>query len=122
MAYHSFISLENEGLITLLQKFVNIATRLGRFEEMLFTVETLSPHLLKKTAKVKKTLKSDLIKPQDAELQAFKECKDTASDPNPLAFWRCNKKRFLMLAKLQKNYLQRNVRAHNLKETFHSLV
>ena len=47
--YHSFNSLENDGLVTLLQTFANTAAKHRRFDvKHALYAETLSPHFAKK--------------------------------------------------------------------------
>ena len=66
--YHRFNFLENEGMITLLQTFVDIYSRRSGFDvrDVLYGRNTIST-FAKKAAKVMKTLKGDLIESQEAE-------------------------------------------------------
>ena len=67
--YHSFNSLENNGLNTLIQTFVNIAGKYGVFEvkDLLYSKNTISSFFREKAAEIKKSLKLTLVEPLEAE-------------------------------------------------------
>ena len=67
--YHSFNSLENDDLNTLIQTFVNIAGKYGVFEvkDLLYSRNTISLFSREKVAEIKKSLKLTLVEPLEAE-------------------------------------------------------
>ena len=66
---HSFNSLENDGLITLLQQLVNIAGKHGCFyvKDVLYGRQTISSFCKEKAAEIKESLRCVLTEPQEAE-------------------------------------------------------
>ena len=67
--YHSFNSSKNEGLITLLQTFVNIVIKDDPFDmrDVLYTRNGISTFPKEKAAKVKLTSKDDLVEFQESK-------------------------------------------------------
>ena len=67
--YHSFNSLENDGLVTLLQTFANTAAKHGRFDvkHTLYGRNTISSFCKEKVVEVKDSLRLKLQEPQEAE-------------------------------------------------------
>ena len=67
--YHSFNSLENDRLNTLIQTFVNITGKYGVFEvkDLLCNRNTISLFSREKPAEIKKSLKLNLVEPLEAE-------------------------------------------------------
>ena len=67
--YHSFNSLENDGLNTLIQTYVNIAEKYGVFEvkDLLYSRNTISSFSREKAAEIKKSLMLTLVEPLEAE-------------------------------------------------------
>ena len=65
---HSFNSLENHGLITLLQQLVNIAGKLRSFDvkDVLYGRKTISSFCKEKAAEIKESLRCVLTEPQEA--------------------------------------------------------
>ena len=66
--YHSFNSLKNDSLNTLIQTFVNIAGKYGVFEvkDLLYSRNTISSFSREKAAEIKKSLKLTLVEPLKA--------------------------------------------------------
>ena len=67
--HHSFKSLENEGLHSLLQTMVNIAAKHGRFDvkDLLYGRKTISEFSKLKAEELKQKLKIELTEPQKAD-------------------------------------------------------
>ena len=67
--YHSFNSLENDGLNTLIQTFVNIAGKYEVFEvkDSLYSRNTISSFSREKAAEIKKPLKLTLVELLEAK-------------------------------------------------------
>ena len=67
--HHSFKSLENEGLHSLLQTMVNIAAKHGRFDvkDLLYGRKTISEFSKLKAEELKQKLKIELTEPQEAD-------------------------------------------------------
>ena len=70
--YHSFNSLDNDGLNTLIQTFVNIAEKYGVFEvkDLLYSKNTISSFSREKAAEIERSLKLTLVEPLEAESMA----------------------------------------------------
>ena len=71
--YHSFNSLENEGLLCFLQTIANIAGRRGCFDvtDVLYSRNTIASFAKEKASKIKESLKTKLIEPQETESVAI---------------------------------------------------
>ena len=67
--YHSFNSLENDGLNALIQTFVNIAGKYGVFElkDLLHSRNTISSFFREKAVEIKKSLELTLVEPLETE-------------------------------------------------------
>ena len=67
--HHSFKSLENEGLHSLLQTMVNIAAKHGRFDvkDILYGRKIISEFSKQKAEELKQKLKIELTEPQEAD-------------------------------------------------------
>ena len=67
--YHSFNSLENDGLVTLLQTFANTAAKHGRFDvkDALYGRNTISSFCKEKVVIVKDSLRLKRQEPKEAE-------------------------------------------------------
>ena len=71
--YHSFNSLENEGLLFFLQTIANIAGRRGRFDvtDVLYCRNSIASFAKQKVSKIKESLKTKLVELQEAESVAI---------------------------------------------------
>ena len=71
--YHSFNSLENEGLLFFLQTIANIAGRRGRFDvtDVLYCRNSIASFAKQKASKIKESLKTKLVEPQETESVAI---------------------------------------------------
>ena len=92
--YHSFNSLENDSLNTLIQTFVNIAGKYGVFEvkDLLYSRNTIFSFAREKAAETKKSLKLILVEPLEAEsvavtLDLWSSNHNNNSYLNVQAFW-----------------------------------
>ena len=67
--YHSFNSLENDGLNTLIQTFVNIAEKYGVCEvkDLLYSRNTICSFSREKAAEIKRMFELILVEPLEAE-------------------------------------------------------
>ena len=71
--YHSFNSLENEAMTSLLQQMVNLASKHGRFcvKDVLYGRKTISASCTDKAKDIKENLKIELREPQKADSLAI---------------------------------------------------